>query len=200
VPREVLEDVIRTASWAPSGYNTQPWYLSVVTGRALDRLRVALVRAFDADPHAPPEVSWYSFSEVHKERRRRLGYSVLEARGIAREDKEGRIRWYQKMLEFFDAPAAIILQTEHNQGSIALCDMGMLMMALMLSAYSHGLGTCIIGLIAGYSATVRQCLGIPEDRMPVLALAVGYPDLESPVNRFPREREPLENFVRWHED
>jgi nitroreductase len=42
-------------------------------------------------------------------------------------------------------------------------------------------------------------LGIPEDKLVLLALPIGYPDLNAPVNKFEREREPVENFVQWRQ-
>lgn len=39
VPREVIEEIIDVAKWAPSSMNTQPWYVHVVTGEPLDRIR-----------------------------------------------------------------------------------------------------------------------------------------------------------------
>ncbi|MEW6034709.1 MAG: nitroreductase [Chloroflexota bacterium] len=198
VPRAVLEDIIRIASWSPSGYNIQPWYLSVVTGMALEKLRHALVERSKADPEGKPEVSWYNLGEAHKERRRRLGYRVLEAKGIAREDRAGRAEWNQQMLRFFNAPAAMVIQCERSMGEIALCDLGMLSMSLMLTAHNHGLGTCALGMPSMYPDIVRAILGLPSDRLIVLSLAIGYPSQDAPVNSFQREREPVESFVRWH--
>ena len=39
VPREVIEEIIEVAKWAPSSMNTQPWHVHVVTGSVLDRIR-----------------------------------------------------------------------------------------------------------------------------------------------------------------
>ena len=40
VAKEVLEEVISLATQAPSSMNTQPWHFHVVTGEALDKIRV----------------------------------------------------------------------------------------------------------------------------------------------------------------
>ena len=41
VPREIIESVFGTAQRAPSNCNTQPWFVHVVTGEKLERLREA---------------------------------------------------------------------------------------------------------------------------------------------------------------
>jgi hypothetical protein len=43
----------------------------------------------------------------------------------------------------------------------------------------------------------RELLPIPEDRVIVIGAALGYPDMEPPVNQFERERATLDEFVRW---
>lgn len=39
VPRELIEEIIEVANWAPSSMNTRPWHVHVVTGEPLDRIR-----------------------------------------------------------------------------------------------------------------------------------------------------------------
>jgi predicted oxidoreductase (fatty acid repression mutant protein) len=39
VARETIEEIIEIAKWAPSSMNTQPWYVHVLTGEPLDRIR-----------------------------------------------------------------------------------------------------------------------------------------------------------------
>ena len=39
VPRPVIETIIEVAKRAPSSMNTQPWYIHVLTGEPLERVR-----------------------------------------------------------------------------------------------------------------------------------------------------------------
>ena len=39
VPRSVVDEILETAKWAPSSYNTQTWRVHAVTGDVLDRIR-----------------------------------------------------------------------------------------------------------------------------------------------------------------
>ena len=39
VPRELIDEIIEVAKWAPSSMNTQPWHVHVVTGTPLERIR-----------------------------------------------------------------------------------------------------------------------------------------------------------------
>ena len=39
VPKQVIDDILETAKWAPSSYNTQTWKVHAVTGETLDKIR-----------------------------------------------------------------------------------------------------------------------------------------------------------------
>ena len=49
VPRQVIEDILAVAARAPSGTNTQPWKVHVLTGEAKAALTRDILAAFD-DP------------------------------------------------------------------------------------------------------------------------------------------------------
>ena len=197
VPQEILQEILRVAAWSPSGYNIQPWYLHVVSEQTLENLKHALLEKSKTDPEGKPEVPFYDLGEQHKERRKRLGIRVMEAKGIARDDKVKRAEWTAQMYKFFEAPSVIIVSTDRRLGSMALCDLGVISMSLMLLIHSYGLGTCPEGIAAAYPDVMRKILGVPEDKLILLALPVGYPDPNAPVNKFERQREPVENFVQW---
>ena len=39
VPKEVVDDIINTAKWAPTSYNTQTWHIHAVAGEVLNKIR-----------------------------------------------------------------------------------------------------------------------------------------------------------------
>jgi nitroreductase len=49
-----------------------------------------------------------------------------------------------------------------------------------------------------YPDVLRKVLGIPDSKVIVLGIAVGYPDWDDPVNQFRSEREPLDSVSTWH--
>jgi nitroreductase len=61
------------------------------------------------------------------------------------------------------------------------------------------LGTCPIGLITAYEDEIKELLNIPENKMVVIGVALGYPDEKSPINRFKSPREDIGNLIRWIE-
>ena len=39
IPVSVIEEIIETAKWAPSSYNTHTWLIHAVAGDVLDKIR-----------------------------------------------------------------------------------------------------------------------------------------------------------------
>jgi len=52
VARTTIEDILRVSSRAPSGVNTQPWHVTVLSGRAKDELSRRIIAAHDANADA----------------------------------------------------------------------------------------------------------------------------------------------------
>jgi nitroreductase len=84
-----------------------------------------------------------------------------------------------------------------------LMDEGRLMQNLMLSAWAHGVGSCIASIYpADNQQRARELLGIPRDRHLRTMLSIGYPAgpqaLRLPENApIPRGRRPMAEVVSW---
>jgi nitroreductase len=68
----------------------------------------------------------------------------------------------------------------------------------MLLATQYGLGTIPQIQAVVYPDVLRKVLGIPDSKVIVLGISVGYPDWDDPVNQFRSEREPLDNVSTWY--
>lgn len=198
VPREVLGQIMQISQRAPSWMNTQPWEFAIVGGQEMARLKKALLEAASQNPHLQPDISMPLFSDPYNQRRRELGYQVYKVMGIGQEDKEKRIAWFLKGVEFFDAPNAIIPYIDRSLSTWSLLDVGLISMLVMLAAQEFDLGTCIETEPSGYPQVVREVLGIPDSKIILASIAIGYPDWDAPINRFRSSRETVESFVRWH--
>jgi len=81
VPRELVNEALALAQYAPSNSNIQPWHLVFASGATRDRLVAALV---DEAKRRPPNIPRLPPSFQHF--RSELGAQVYGAMGIARED------------------------------------------------------------------------------------------------------------------
>lgn len=55
VDRALIETLLDAARWAPSGVNTQPWQVAVVTGQPKEKLSQALATARATDTPDNPD-------------------------------------------------------------------------------------------------------------------------------------------------
>mgnify|MGYP002827929451 FL=1 len=200
VPRETIDNILATAANAPSGKNTQPWQVEIVTGEALQSLSSRLCKLFDAETPLSPD---YAYDPDPKPpefiaRARACGHAIFSHKNIGRHDHAGRRAHVRRNFVFFDAPLLGIFHLPQGAARGNFLDLGMFMQNVMLGLVAHGLGSCPQASIAGYPGAIRECLGLDDSRVIVAGLAIGVPDQADPVNTFIPERLPLEEFVQWH--
>ncbi len=199
VSREMLEAILLAAGQAPSGKNSQPWHVTVVTGGKRDQLSSALCDAYDGGVKPKPD---YDYSlmpgpEQWLARARNCGYSLFELKGIARDDIPARKAHGRENFEFFGAPVHMIFHLPAGSERGNFLDMGMFMQNVMLGITAHGLGGCPQFSVAGYADIVRLTLGLDPDQWIVSGLSLGYSDPHAKVNTFVPERLALKDFVSW---
>lgn len=194
VPTRSIDRLLRLAQRCPSWCNTQPWTVHLLRGEATGRLSALLLesgpdaRAFDIPPPG-------SYEGVLRDRRRASGFALYESVGIAREDWGARERQSRDNLRFFGAPQVVIVTCPANLGPYAYVDAGAYIAHFVLAATALGLGSVAQAAIAGYSSTVREFLGLPDDDLVVAGIAFGFADVGHPVNNFRTSRAGLDEVV-----
>lgn len=199
VPKAILKEILEIATRSPSGMNTQPWEIIVITGKTLDDLRQANVKMLTSGVQPKLNVFRRPFEGVYRQRQVDLAVQLFGLMGIAREDKEKRAQWMERGFRFFDAPAAIILSIDASLNEeLALIDIGILCQSICLIALHYGLATCIEDQGIMYPEVLRERLGIPESKRIPICIAIGYPDWNFPANKVESKRESIENVTAWH--
>lgn len=198
VPREILEEILSTATWSPSAMNTQPWEFTVVTGEVLDNIRQGNLEKLVAFEGARALLPKASYQGVYRQRQIDLAVDIFKLMDIAREDKEKRTAWMQRGFRFFDAPAAIIVSMDKSvEETWAMFDLGVITGAICLLANDAGLGTCIEDQGVAFPEVIRKFTGIPESKEIVIGIAIGYPDPDFPANALRSRRESIAYITDW---
>ena len=201
VPREVIDQIIEVAKWAPSSMNTQPWHVHVVTGAPLDRIRKGNTENMVAG--VPPRRDFpmkEAYEGIHRKRQVDVAVQLFEAMGIARDDKPKRQDWVMRGFRQFDAPVSIVITVDKAlaDDTIAHFDCGAATYGLVLAAWSKGLGSVINGQGIMQSSVVRENANIPEDEVIMTCVAMGYPSDEFVANDVKSRRvanEQVASFV-----
>jgi len=200
VPRELIDEIIEVAKWAPSSMNTQPWYVHVVSGEPLDRIRQG--NSENMINGVPPKRDFpmkEAYEGEHRKRQVAIAVQLFDAMGIERDDKARRTDWVMRGFRQFDAPVSLVLTYDKNlePAAISQFDLGAFSHAIVLAAWERGLGTVINGQGIMQSAVVHEHAGIPDDQSIMICIAMGYPDEDFVANTVKSTREPNEKFVRY---
>lgn len=190
---EALEVAQRTASWC----NTQPWHTHLVTGDATAALAERLTASAAAGRFTPDLPMPSDYRGVYAERRRTTGYALYEALGIARDDKAARLAQSMLNFTFFGAPHVAIITSDRAQGMYAHIDTGGYVANLMHAMAAREVASCPQAAVAMHSDVVREFLDLPEDRVVVCAVALGYADREHPANVVRMDRADVADAVTF---
>ncbi len=197
VPKEVLTEVLEDAVRAPSAINMQPWTFTVVSGEERPRLSQKLHRAYRERNLTCGPGSSRPLPDAVK--RRRIEAAEGMAPLLRKMNVDPHVFVNEGSLDFYGAPAAIIVSFDEAFTAARLFDMGVATGYLLLSAHDHGLATCPVGLVCQYRDVLKEFLNIREDHDVAIAVAIGYPEERSPINEFKSSRDSLSQFVRWYD-
>jgi len=207
VPRQTIEDILAVSSRAPSGVNTQPWKVHVLTGRTKEELSRKILVAHDANAAAGStgadvgEYDYYPTEWVspYIERRRKIGWDLYGLLGIGKGDKARMHAQHGRNYTFFDAPVGLIFTIDRILRQGSWLDYGMFLENIMVAARGRGLDTCPQAAFIGFHEVIRQQLALNAGEMVVCGMSLGWADPDAPENRLVTEREPVSAFARFHE-
>jgi nitroreductase len=202
VAREDIEAILAVAARAPSGTNTQPWKVHVLTGGARERLCAAILAAC-ADPVAArshtEEYHYYPREWVspYIGRRRKVGWDLYGLLGLRRDDKAGMAAQHARNFRFFDAPVGLIFTIDRVLEQGSWLDYGMFLQNIMVAARARGLDTCPQAAFTQFHRIIRDQLGLPQTEMVVCGMALGHADPARIENTLVTAREPVSAFARF---
>ena len=198
VDADLMREIFKTAQHSPSNCNTQPWFVHVVTGEKLERLREMLPQAFMAGDVAPDFPYDGVYEGVYKDRQHGAARALYDALGIPREEKAKRQEWFLGNFRFFDAPAVAFFMLPDGFGLREACDLGMFAQSVMLGLTARGMGSCPQTALGFMAKQVREVLEIPEDHKLMFGLSFGVP-VDTPINDVVTDRMTTSEALTFHE-
>ena len=202
VPRETLERILEVAARAPSGTNTQPWQVHVLTGSAKAALSRDIRAAYDdpeerarhTEPYAYYPTEWQS---PYIDRRRKVGWDLYGLLGIGKADKARMHAQHGRNFDFFDAPVGLIFTIDRVMQQGSWLDYGMFLQNVMVAARARGLDTCPQAAFTQYHRIIARHLGLSDSQTVVCGMALGHADPAAVENTLVTEREPVAGFARF---
>ena len=175
IERELLEDLVRIGTTAPSATNSQLWTFTILATRPEVLSLGTEIARFFQKLNSMAEKSWIrfflrAFSSKDLELYYRRYYKTV---------REGLRLWDCDRVDtlFHGATGAIIVGGKKSASSPR--EDGLLASQnILLAAHSVGLGSCMIGFAVEAicrDKKIRQMLEIPDDESVYSVIALGYP-------------------------
>ena len=199
VSMDKVHAILDAARHAPSGANTQPWQVAVVSGDKKKALQKNIEAAFRDGVKPKMDYQYYpeQWKEPYKARRVACGLQLYETMGIAKEDKQKRLDQWAANYRAFDAPVMLFFFMDGVMETGSFLDYGMFIQSVMLSAVEEGLATCPQAALGEYPQLVKQELGYPDDSILICGMALGYEDVSAKINSYRTPREEVSKFTRF---
>ena len=202
IAREDIEQLLRVAARAPSGTNTQPWKVYVLSGEKKQRLTQQILAAHNDPEQARQHTEEYAYYprewvSPYVDRRRKVGWDLYALLGLTRENKAGMAAQHGRNYAFFDAPVGMIFTIDRIMEQGSWLDYGMFLQNIMVAARGRGLDTCPQAAFTQYHKIIREVLDLPDNEMVVCGMSLGYADRERIENSLVTEREPAAGFVKF---
>lgn len=204
VPRETIEAILEVAARAPSGTNTQPWKVYVLTGEAKLALSRKIRAAYDdaqvRETHTE-EYAYYptEWKSPYIDRRRKIGWDLYGLLNIGRADKERMHAQHGRNYEFFDAPVGLIFTIDRILQQGSWLDYGMFLQNIMIAARGRGLDTCPQAAFIQFHRVIAEHVGAPVNEQVVCGMSLGYADPNAIENTLVTERAAVDAFARFLE-
>ncbi len=202
VPPEVVRRILAAAARAPSGSNTQPWQVHVVTGASKAALEAELLAAHQAggDGHVA-EYAYYpeKWREPYLARRRKVGWDLYGTLKIGRADAARMAAQMGRNYTFFGAPVGLVFSIDRDLGRGSWLDYGFFLQGIATAARAYGLDTCAQAAFTQYHAILQRRLAIPAEQSVVCGMALGRADPDAPENALVTERAPTGAWLHVHD-
>ncbi|MEO6032441.1 MAG: nitroreductase, partial [Burkholderiaceae bacterium] len=204
VPRAVVSDILAVASRAPSGTNTQPWKVYVLTGSAKAELSRKIAVAYDDPAERASHTEEYAYYPTEWrspfiERRRKVGWDLYGLLGIAKGDKTRMHAQHGRNYEFFCAPVGLIFTIDRVMQQGSWLDYGMFLQSIMVAARGRGLDTCPQAAFMQFHRIISEHIGAPSNEQVLCGMSLGHADPAAVENTLVTEREPVDAFVHFLE-
>ncbi|MGC8806537.1 MAG: nitroreductase [Thiomonas sp.] len=203
VPRQTIEAILQVAARAPSGTNTQPWQVHVLSGAAKARLSARILAAYDDPAQAAQHTEDYAYypsewRSPYIDRRRKVGWDLYGLLGIAKGDKAAMHAQHGRNYVFFDAPVGLIFTIDRIMAQGSWLDYGMFLQNIMIAARARGLDTCPQAAFNQFHRIIEDELGLDASAQQVVCgMALGWADPAAIENTLVTERAPVADFARF---
>ena len=204
VPRASIKAILSVAARSPSGTNTQPWKVYVLTGEAKTGLSRKIQAAFNDPAEREKHTEEYAYYPTEWkspfiDRRRKVGWDLYGLLDIAKTDKARMHAQHGRNYDFFGAPVGLMFTIDRVMRQGSWLDYGMFLQSVMVAARGRGLDTCPQAAFMQFHRIISEHIGAPAEEQVVCGMSLGFADPNAVENTLVTEREQVASFARFLE-
>ena len=196
VDNELIKEMLKKASKAPSGGNLQPWKIYIINSNSMNKF-LNFQKNWRGNEEIPYPIYPEKLKEPYRTSRYEVGEKMYSLLGISREDKIGRANQMLKNFEFFGAPAGLFCFVDKQMGLPQWSDLGMFLQTFMLLAVDQNLDTCAQESWSLKQNCVKSFLDVSDEYMLFCGMAIGYGDKANKVNELQTSRRPIDDWATF---
>ena len=200
VSLKVIKEILHDASWAPSGTNTQPWNVHVLTGEKLKCFTEKSKKEFlkNSDKLSLERLNYMQkYREPYKSRRRQVGWDLYQILDIKKGDYEKTKKFHAQNYEFFGAPMGLLFSIEKDLGWMSWLDYGMFIQNICLLARDYGLHTCPQAAWGLIYKKANKFLDLKKNFTIHCGMAIGYENEKAKINKLKTYRDDISTFCEF---
>ena len=197
---KVIKEILYEASFSPSGSNTQPWNVHVLTGDKLKNFTEESKKEFlsKSNELSLERLNYMKeYREPYKTRRRKVGWDLYQILDIKKGDYEKTKKFHAQNYEFFGAPMGLIFSIEKDLGWMSWLDYGMFIQNICLLARNYGLHTCPQAAWGLIYKKANRLLGLKKNFTIHCGMAIGYENKKAAVNKLKTSRDKISVFCQF---
>lgn len=193
ISKEDLEDMLKTASHAPSWEDSQPWKVYVAIGKTLEGIKQEHLELANKGTIAWTDVKPTVSDDWTKQEDENVAHFSKELEEFTKGDTSF---FAKKQRYLYNAQALIYFTSDEKATPYKYYDIGSFAQNLILAAADKGIGTIPAYEIVRFPDSIRKYIDIPKDEKIFMGIALGYPD-EDRINEFKPGRMDIDKFVKF---
>jgi len=148
---DVIKEIIKESTLAPSASNGQPWRFIIINNREVIR-------------------------RISDESKKNLLADMKDVPDAPSKNYEGVLKT-ENFNVFYNAPCLVIIAGERGRRHLAF-DIALCASYMMLGAAARGLGTCWVAMGAAIrSSDLRDEIGLADNLEAIAPIIIGYPKM-----------------------
>ncbi len=200
VPISIVKKILSLAALSPSGSNTQPWKVHVLTGKSLNSFTNNMVKEF-LNNNKSLKLERLNYMEKYRspyiERRRKVGWDLYNLLKIKKGDYKKTLDFHSQNYCFFGAPVGLIFSIEKDLGWMSWLDYGMFLQNITLLCRNYGLHSCPQAAWGLVYKKANKLLKLNSNFTVHCGMAIGYENQKNVINKLKTDREKIENFCNF---